>query len=682
MKIVSRRKHVVQRVQLIAAAMMLVATTITGNIMLPVEKVLAAPLNGFSFSSSSYAPGATATYTFNYMTIDNSNLVWRVQGWSQVNFSQSTAQVTINGTVHNPAVGGMGYWNGAHPYIRLGNIGYTVPSGAHVQVVLTGVINPSSPGTYTANGFGTSTDQNVFVDTSPLSITIVAPPVPLDFTTLTNKSVLVEDTLSITDLALTGGTGSDIVNVNLFVPSGSLAFDSSTGLTFTGSATGNNLQFSGTKSAINAALATLQYTAGDTPGTFKLEALINEAGGGVIWSENGHAYKVVSNPLSWSAAKTAAEAQTFGGVPGYLATITSEDEHNFVLQRIDQSGWIGASDAGDEGNWTWRTGPETGMQFWSGNGVTGSAVDDEFSNWSLNEPNDAGGNEDCAQIRFTESIHGLWNDLDCAAANPNYVVEFGTPENLPQVVSASFNITVVPHTYTLTFDTDDGTTIAPITGVEEGQTVTLPATPQRAGYIFDGWVEDSEANNEFPASGSFVMPDHDVRFVAQWKEDGNIDEVLDEEQENVISLTDPTTNKRVTLEIDKSCTMANATMLRASDLTVKDSAYKYATDFVNFTATGCDNDKTTVNLYYYGTSPDGLTVRKHNPNKNSYFTINDALLTKRTIVGQNVTVVSYEVTDGGELDIDGLKNGTITDPVGLGKLAVEVPRTGLGGKNK
>jgi hypothetical protein len=49
------------------------------------------------------------------------------------------------------------------------------------------------------------------------------------------------------------------------------------------------------------------------------------------------------------------------------------------------------------------------------------------------------------------------------------------------------------------------------------------------------------------------------------------------------------------------------------------------------------------------------------------------------IAGQNITNVSYEVVDGGELDIDGLKNGAIVDPVGLGHLVVGVPRTGLGG---
>ncbi len=502
---------------------------------------------------------------------------------------------------------------------------------------------------------------------------------PLDFTDPADKTVVVANQAAITDLSITGGNAGDELNINLYVEDGSLAFGSSAGLTFTGASSGNNLQLSGTKGDINAALATLQYTAPHTTGAFKLEALINEAGGGVVWANNGHAYKVVaaSGPgIEWADAKDAAESQTFGGVNGYLATITSAEEHNFVLTRINQNGWIGANDSAGGEQWRWMTGPETGTAFWTGTYNSGP-VATGFSNWATNEPNnDSAGNNDCAQIRFTETVHGQWNDLTCSTLLPQYVVEFGAPGNLPQVVNTSFTINVMPHTYTVSFDTQDGSDVTPITGIEEGQAITLPATPERAGYVFEAWTLDDD---QYQPGDSFVMPDEDVQFVAIWKEDGNIDEVPDEEQENVVSLTDPATNKRITLEIDESCTMASATMLSASDLAVKDSAYQYVTDFVNFTATGCADDKTTVNLYYYGTSPDGLTVRKHSPSKSSYFTINDALLTKRTIVGQNVTVVSYEVTDGGELDIDGLKNGTIVDPVGLGRLAVGVPRTGLGG---
>lgn len=190
----------------------------------------------------------------------------------------------------------------------------------------------------------------------------------------------------------------------------------------------------------------------------------------------------------------------------------------------------------------------------------------------------------------------------------------------------------------------------------------------------------SESIDDYQPGDEFDMYIVDAQFEARWLEDGNIDAIPDAGQDNVVNLTDPATDQRVTLELDASCSTIIASTLRASDLTIKDSAYRYDTGFVNFTAAGCADDKTTVKLYYHGTSPDGLTVRKHNPNKSSYFTISDALLTKRVIAEQNITLVSYEVTDGGDLDIDGLKNGSITDPVGLGRIVAGAPNTGLGGK--
>ena len=42
-------------------------------------------------------------------------------------------------------------------------------------------------------------------------------------------------------------------------------------------------------------------------------------------------------------AKTAAEAKTFNGLSGYLATIESADENAFIFSKISQNAWIGAS---------------------------------------------------------------------------------------------------------------------------------------------------------------------------------------------------------------------------------------------------------------------------------------------------------------------------------------------------
>ena len=57
--------------------------------------------------------------------------------------------------------------------------------------------------------------------------------------------------------------------------------------------------------------------------------------------------------------------------------------------------WIGFDDRGVEGTFVWSDG-----------------VVRAFTRWSGNEPNDTGGNEDCAQVR---GVDPLWNDSPCEA---------------------------------------------------------------------------------------------------------------------------------------------------------------------------------------------------------------------------------------------------------------------------
>ena len=104
---------------------------------------------------------------------------------------------------------------------------------------------------------------------------------------------------------------------------------------------------------------------------------------------NGHYYKPVqSNNISWSSAKNAAAATTQYGMTGYLATVTSREENNFITYNVGDDGmWLGGSDAGDSGVWRWKTGPEEGEQFWQGEG-NGGPRNGLFAHWSIGEPDD------------------------------------------------------------------------------------------------------------------------------------------------------------------------------------------------------------------------------------------------------------------------------------------------------
>lgn len=259
--------------------------------------------------------------------------------------------------------------------------------------------------------------------------------------------------MPITDLQISGGNAGDTIPVKLRVASGTLSMSTTTGLTFTGSSTGSTLQFTGTRTNLNNALATLTYTRGST-GTDTLEVSLVESGE-VFFEDNGHLYKYISYVGNWNQAKTHAESQELYGATGYLATITSNNENEFVRARLTNAGWMGASDSASEGDWKWVTGPENGTSFWSGLS-NGSIVGGMYANWGTGEPNDSGG-EDCGQ--FLAGGTGKWNDLPCSTFSlPGYVVEFGADGDMPEVEAKNISITTVTNPTVSSFSPLDNAT--------------------------------------------------------------------------------------------------------------------------------------------------------------------------------------------------------------------------------
>lgn len=148
--------------------------------------------------------------------------------------------------------------------------------------------------------------------------------------------------------------------------------------------------------------------------------------GGVYEPSSGHYYKVVTsaNSISFSTAKAAADASNFSGLQGYLATVTSQTEQDFITSLGASDAWIGASDAATEGSWEWITGPEAGNLFWTG---AASGVQENYSStfWALNEPNDYFG-EDYLTFGKWGDAQGRWNDYGPNnSQTKSYVIEYG-----------------------------------------------------------------------------------------------------------------------------------------------------------------------------------------------------------------------------------------------------------------
>lgn len=148
--------------------------------------------------------------------------------------------------------------------------------------------------------------------------------------------------------------------------------------------------------------------------------------------------------------------------------------------------------------------------------------------------------------------------------------------------------------------------------------------------------------------------------------DLNNDGIDDAGQANVYSYTSPVTNKTVVLEVSNACSVNTATSVDQDSPTVRDEGYDYVNGLIDFSlACGTPGFVADITQYYYNVPNLDLAVRKYNPITEEYSTIDAATTQEVDINGNEVTVVAYQVEDGGLLDTDGSTDGNISDPTGL-----------------
>ena len=240
------------------------------------------------------------------------------------------------------------------------------------------------------------------------------------------------------------GASGDQLRSTATLPSGVsvTAFNTTTGI----------LVFNGTTSASNweTVLRGVEFRS-TTNTCYSLQRRVTFVAGTVFYNPlTEHFYEYVSGSTTWTNSKTSASNRSYFGRAGYLATMSSEAENNFVWKLMSSDAWMGASDelsevngskgstafasqSAVEGKWHWVTGPEKGTNFSNGNTPSVTLVSGQYHKWASGEPNNAGG-EHYAQ--FYSSNNGQWNDLPNTTL-PGYICEYG---DMPGDITTSTTI--------------------------------------------------------------------------------------------------------------------------------------------------------------------------------------------------------------------------------------------------
>ena len=194
------------------------------------------------------------------------------------------------------------------------------------------------------------------------------------------------------------------------------------------------VNFKGTAENLQSALNSVQINTSTNNEEIKLRVfLTSQIENTFLNPANGHIYEFVPGQITWTDANLASSSLNYESEPGYITTLTSEIEDNFVSNYVQaQNFWIGLSDATNEGEWYWITGPEAGTLVWSASnsnetGYTG-IINGQWCNWVTNDPNNAnyntGTGQDYAVAKFEGNVE--WNDVNNGDTRVDgYVIEYG-----------------------------------------------------------------------------------------------------------------------------------------------------------------------------------------------------------------------------------------------------------------
>jgi len=143
----------------------------------------------------------------------------------------------------------------------------------------------------------------------------------------------------------------------------------------------------------------------------------------------GVRYELFVDRVTFDQAQEYVKGRTFEGQQGRLASIPCQLLQEELKRWIEESAledellksgiWLGGTDDGNEGKWTWLANGATFYDHGSLDGV--------FNNWSEGEPNNANNNEHCISWVISRG----WNDVKCNGKEPQMMlIEYGPSESI------------------------------------------------------------------------------------------------------------------------------------------------------------------------------------------------------------------------------------------------------------
>lgn len=139
-------------------------------------------------------------------------------------------------------------------------------------------------------------------------------------------------------------------------------------------------------------------TGSEQPATDAASPLACEGEGEFESPDGQSCYRSTADIASWFGARAA--CLEWGGD---LVSIESPQEDEFLSERVRVEVWIGANDLDVEGSYVWADGTPV-----------------EYENWSVAQPDNFQGQEDCVEKRVED---GAWNDRPCGGDDQEYVCE-------------------------------------------------------------------------------------------------------------------------------------------------------------------------------------------------------------------------------------------------------------------